>query len=77
MKSIRLTKHAQEQCIERGATEEEVRYAILHGHREICRYSFPYNTNWQGKHYAVKQVAPVIKEEQNEIVVIIVYTMYF
>lgn len=84
MKSIRLTKHAQEQCIERGATESEVRYTILNGYREpanlgreICRFSFPYNKNWQGKFYAVKQVAPVIKEEQNEIVVITVYTMYF
>ena len=84
MKPIRLTKHAQEQRIERGATESEVRYAILNGcrepairGREICRYSFPFNKNWQGKFYTVKQFAPVIKEEQNEIVVITVYTMYF
>lgn len=84
MKSVRLTKHAQEQCIERGATESEVRYTIFNGYREpaklgreICRFSFPYNKNWQGKFYAVKQVAPVIKEEQNEILVITVYTMYF
>lgn len=84
MKPVRLTKHAQEQCIERGATELEVRYAILNGYREpaklgrqICRFSFPFNKNWQGKLYVVKQVAPVIKEEQNEIVVITVYTMYF
>ena len=84
MKPIRLTKHAQEQCIERGATESEVRYAILNGYREpakrgreICSFSFPFNKNWQGKFYTVKQVAPVIKEEQNEIVVITVYTMYF
>ena len=84
MKPIRLTKHAQEQCIERGATESEVRYAILNGYREpaklsreICRFSFPFNKNWQGKFYAVKQVAPVIKEEQDEIVVITAYTMYF
>ena len=84
MKPIRLTKHAQEQRIERGATESEVHYTILNGcrepakcGRELCRYSFPFNKNWQGKFYAVKQVAPVIKEEQNEIVVITVYTMYF
>ena len=50
MKPIRLTKHAQEQRIERGATESEVRYAILNGYREpakrgreICSFSFPFN----------------------------------
>jgi hypothetical protein len=30
-----------------------------------------------GKLYRIKQVAPVIKEETNEIVVITVYTFYF
>ena len=32
---------------------------------------------WQDKFYAIKQVAPVVKEEANEIVVITVYTFYF
>ena len=84
MKPIRLTKHAKEQCIERGATEAEVCHAILNGNREpaklgreICRCSFPFNNNWQGKFYAIKQVAPVIKEEQSEIIVITVYTLYY
>jgi len=52
MKPIRLTKHAKEQCIERGATEAEVCHAILNGNREpaklgreICRFSFPFNNN--------------------------------
>lgn len=63
MKPIRLTKHAQEQRIERGATESEVCYALLHGcrepakrGREICRYSFPFNKNWQGKFYALNRL---------------------
>jgi len=43
----------------------------------MCRYNFLFNRKWQGKHYAVKQVAPIIKEESNEIVVITVYTFYF
>ncbi len=29
------------------------------------------------KHYAIKQVAPVIKDEGDEIIVITVYTFYF
>lgn len=84
MKPIRLTRHAQEQCDERGATEAEVRQAIEQGSREpaklgreLCRFNFPYGQSWQGKVYAIKQVAPVIKEEPNEIVVITVYTFYF
>ena len=84
MKRIRLTAHALQQCAERGATEEEVAQAIQHGAREaaklgrmLCRFNFPYDRSWQGNLYAIKQVAPVIKEESDEIVVITVYTYYF
>ena len=84
MKPIRLTKHAQEQCVERGATDAEVRHAIEHGTREpakmgrqMCRFNFAFGQTWQGNTYAIKQVAPVIKEESQEIVVITVYTFYF
>jgi hypothetical protein len=84
MKPIKLTRHAQGQCSERGANEDEVTGAITQGTREpvklgmtLCRFNFPFNSLWQGRHYAIKQVAPVIKEEPDEIVVITVYTFYF
>jgi hypothetical protein len=84
MKPIRLTKHAREQGRERGASEAEVREAVAKGSwgpakrgRELCRYNFTFGKRWQGKAYAIKQVAPVIKEEAHEIVVITVYTFYF
>ncbi|HUT35316.1 MAG TPA: hypothetical protein VNE39_17635 [Planctomycetota bacterium] len=84
MKRIRLTRHATEQRIERGCTEEEVRQAVTLGIREpakhgrlLCRYNFEYNALWQGRHYAVKQVAPVIAEESAETVVVTVYVFYF
>jgi Domain of unknown function (DUF4258) len=84
MKTIRFTNHAREQARERGASEAEVRHAIAKGShhpakhgRELCRYNFPYDKAWQGRHYQIKQVAPVIKEMKNEIVVITVYTFYF
>jgi hypothetical protein len=84
VKPIRWTRHAQEQCVERGATESEVREAIRRGTRQpakqgrtLCRFNFPYGRLWQGKLYAIKQVAPVIVEETHEIVVITVYTFYF
>ena len=84
MKPTRLTRHAEEQSAERGATHAEVKEAVHKGSREaakhgreMCRYNFAFDREWQGKHYPVKQVAPVIKEEANETVVITVYAFYF
>lgn len=81
---IRLTAHAIEQCIDRGATEAEVTEAIERGVREsakhgrfMSRLNFQYGAEWQGRFYAIKQVAPVAVEEENEIVVVTVYTFYF
>lgn len=67
-----------------SAAPDEVRQAIelgsrepaKHG-RELCRFNFPFGRTWQGKSYAIKQVAPVIQEESRAIVVITVYTFYF
>jgi hypothetical protein len=41
MKPIRLTKHALEQCVERGATEAEVRHAIEHGSENLQNLAEP------------------------------------
>lgn len=83
-KPVRLTKHAVDQCKERGATEQEVVEAVSSGVREpakmgrlLCRYNVPCTSTWQGRTYSVKQVAPVIKEEEQEVVVVTVYTFYF
>jgi hypothetical protein len=43
----------------------------------MCRLNLQYEVKWQDKYYAIKQVAPVVVEEQNEIVVITVYVFYF
>lgn len=84
MKPIRFTQHAREQCVERGANEEEVTQAILNGSREtakndriLCRYNFSFGQSWNGKRYQIKQVAPVIKETAKETIVITVYTFFF
>jgi hypothetical protein len=37
----------------------------------------PFTAGWQGRTYAVKQVAPVVAETDDEFVVITVYTLYF
>jgi len=69
---------------ERGATEDEVREAILTGEREaakrglsLYRSNFQFQKEWAGEYYAVKQVAPVVDEEPERFVVITVYTFYF
>ena len=84
MKPIRLTEHARLQCAERGANEREVIQAVREGvhepaklGRRLCRFNFAFSRRWQDNWYAVKQVAPVIKEETEEIVVVTVYTFYF
>lgn len=84
MKKVRLSDHARGRLALRGTSEQEVREAVRRGVREpakkgrrMCRLNFQYNQTWQGKHYAIKQVAPVIAEGADEIVVITVYTFYF
>ena len=42
-----------------------------------CRMNFSFGKDWNGKFYATKQVRPVFVEEQNEIVVVTVYSYYF
>jgi hypothetical protein len=84
MKPIRLTKHAQEQCIERGTNEVEILEAVRTGTRKLAkqgRYqyqaNFQYNAEWQGKFYAIKRVVPIVSETDRELIVITVYTFYF
>jgi len=84
MKPVRLTTHARLQCAERGTNQPEVEQAVREGTQEpakrgrmLCRFNFTFNSSWQDNCYAVKQVAPIIKEEAEEIVVITVYVFYF
>ena len=84
MKPIRMSDHARRRCAFRGTTPGEVVEAVRRGAREgakkgrlLCRLNFPYNRNWRGRRYRVKQVAPVIVESMREIVVITVYTFFF
>ena len=44
---------------------------------QLLQHLSPNRPDWNGRRYAIKQVAPVIKEETNEIVVITVSTFYF
>lgn len=84
MKPIRLTKHAQEQCIERGTNEQEIIEAIRHGTRQSAKQGrdkyqtiIQANSHWQGKFYPLKKVVPIVTETEQELIVITVYTYYF
>lgn len=83
-KPIRLTQHAKQQLSYRGTTEEEVKDTIrtckwepAELNRMECRKNLRYDKNWNDKHYRTKQVQPIFVEEENEIVVVTVYTYYF
>jgi hypothetical protein len=62
----------------RGFTVAEVEQAIRDSawtpaelNRPQCRTNFPFNREWNGTHYATKQVRPVFVEHADEIVVIL------
>jgi len=83
-KPIEFSPHAREKMLDRGASESEVQAAIRIGNSEparkgrlMFRKNFAFNSKWRGKHYAVKQVAPVIAEEANRLVVVTVFVYYF
>lgn len=83
-KPIRLSKHALAQCAERGAAPSEIVTAIRLGAREpvrggrwLHRYNVEFNAEWQGRRYAIKQVAPIVAEEPAELVVVTVFTFFF
>lgn len=83
-KAIEISQHAWEQMAERGASEEEVLRAIEQGENEPAlmgrttyRKNFQFDRMWRGRHYRVKQVAPIVAEEEDKLVVVTVYTFYF
>lgn len=43
----------------------------------MYRVNIGYNALWGGRHYAIKQVAPIVVEEADRIIVVTVYTFYF
>jgi hypothetical protein len=70
--------------IGRGAEEDHVIEAIRNGEQEptrsgrvMCRLNLEFKREWDGVYYPIQQVAPVVVEEDERIVVITVYTFYF
>jgi hypothetical protein len=84
LKPVVYTRHAGNRCAARGTTEADVTAAIRNGKREpaqrglwLYRLNLEYQREWDGKWYAVQQVAPVVEEQAERFVVVTVYTFYF
>jgi hypothetical protein len=84
VKRIRLSAHALGYTTKRGFTFDEVEQTIRASPWEPtelgrieCRMNFAFEQEWNGKHYATKQVRPIFIEEADEILVVTVYTYYF
>jgi hypothetical protein len=39
--------------------------------------NFAFHSHWRGKFYAVKQVAPLVAEEADRIIIVTVFVYYF
>ena len=83
-KPIVFSCHAREKMLDRGASQKQVKAAIRSGSSEparkgrlMFRKNFAYNELWRGKRYAVKQVAPIVVEENDRFVVVTVFVSYF
>lgn len=83
-KSIVFSPHALQKMVDRGTTETEVEATIHEGNPEparkarvMFRKNFAFNSQWRGKHFAVKQVAPVVAERADRLVVVTVFVYYF
>lgn len=84
MKPVTFSPHALAQLALRGATQAEVEAAIAEGEplparmgRTAVRKSFPFQSEWKGRYYEVKQVIPIVIEEEDAFVVVTVYVFYF
>ena len=83
-KSIVFSPHALQKTVDRGTTQTEIKATIHEGNPEparkgrvMFRKNFAFNSQWRGKHFAVKQVAPVVAEEADRLVVVTVFVYYF
>jgi len=83
-KPIVFSVHEREKMFDRGASESEVEMAVRSGNsepakrnRRMFRKNFPFGQSWRGKHYAIKQVAPIVVEENERFVVVTVFVFYF
>jgi len=76
--------HALERMVERGASEDEVMLTVLEGEQFLAKFgrngfrrNFPFEGQWRGRNFAVKQVEAYAVEEQDDWLVITVIVRYY
>ena len=76
--------HALDQLNDRGTSKEEVVSAINEGEvapakkgRLAFRKNFPFISRWKNKFYEIKQVMPIVAEENDRFVVVTVFVFFF
>lgn len=83
-KPVVFSYHARQRMRERGAREVDVLEAIRVGQPEparrgltLFRLNLEFQKEWGGRWYGVQQVAPLVAEEDDRIVVVTVFAFYF
>jgi len=84
MEDIVFSQHALDQMVKRGTNRMEIAATIREGEmtpakkgRLTFRKNFPFGSEWKGKYYEMKQVMAIAVKEEEQFVVITVYTFYF
>lgn len=82
--TVRFHPHALDRLAERGATEAEVRATVLEGERFPAKFgrtgfrrNFPFDGQWRGRNFAVKQVEAYAVEDNDDWLVITVIVRYY
>jgi hypothetical protein len=79
-----MVKTREARAVERGVTDAEVIATVEGGEpfpakygRDGFRRNFPFNGEWSGKHYLVKQVEAYAVKEAGDWMVVTVIARYF
>ena len=81
--SVRLHPHALERLVERGATESEVVATVESGERFPAKFgragfrrNFQFDTEWNRKRYATKQIEAYAVEEDGWYVITVIVRFF-
>ena len=81
---VKFHPHAEKRMAERGAAKEEVAKAVKEGEtfpaklgRIGFRCNFPFQREWRGKFYNIKQIEAYGVKEDDGFLILTVITKYF
>lgn len=81
--SIRLHPHALDRLVERGATESEVIATVESGERFPAKFgragfrrNFQFDSEWNGKRYATRQIEAYAVDEDGWLVITVIVKFF-